>query len=314
MITDFKQLRNAVDTPSKQKLAVAAATDPKTLAAVAAAKEEGIADAILFGDKEKMNESAEKEGVDLSAFEIRHISGGPPAAAQAAVKEVSGGEASVFMKGYIHTSAFLRAALDKEHGLRSGHLLSHVFILDAQHCERLIYVTDGALNIDPGLEDLAQIVSNAVSLAHSFGNPEPKVGILSAVAAVKPSIPSSVDAASLSKMADRDQIKDCIVDGPFALDNAVNPRAAKYKKIGGPVAGESDIVVVPDVVTGNILAKSFPHIAGGQLAGLVVGGTAPIVLPSRADTLESKLMGIVSAVVQAQRMEGDQLDVQTVHF
>ena len=314
MIRNFDELRDAVDTPSDQTLAVAAATDPKTLAAVEAAKDRGIAEAILFGDVDEMKQGAEKEGVELSKFETRSVQGGPPEAALAAVEAVSQGPADIYMKGYIHTSAFLRAALDKEVGLRSGHLLSHVFVLDATHRGRLLFVTDGALNIDPELADMAQIISNAVSLCHHFDNPEPKVGILSAVAAVKPSIPSSVDAASLAKMADRDQIADCKIDGPFALDNAINPRAAEYKKIGGEVAGDSDIVVVPDVVTGNILAKSFPHIAGGQLAGLVVGGTAPIVLPSRADTLQSKLMGIVSAVIQTQRMEGDELDVQTVHF
>lgn len=312
MIKDFSELRDAVDTPSGQTLAVAAATDPKTLEAVREAKDAGIADAMLFGDTDEMKANADEAGIALDNYHLRHVPA-PEDAALAAVEEVSAGDADVYMKGYIHTSAFLRAALDGEVGLRTGHTLSHVFLLDAPACDRLIGVTDGALNIDPNLEDMAQIVSNAVSLMHSFGNDEPKVGILSAVAAVKPSIGSSVDAASLSKMADRDQIEGCIVDGPFALDNAINPRAAEYKNIGGPVAGEADIVVVPDVVTGNSLAKSLPHIAGGDIAGLVVGGTAPIVLPSRADTLESKLMAICGAIVQSQRTEGE-LDVQTVHF
>lgn len=313
MISNFDDMRDAVDRPSDHKLAVAAATDTQTLAAVDRARELELAQALLVGDTEKMKESAEEVGVDLSHYETRNVPE-PSEAARVAVEEVSSGSASVFMKGYIHTSAFLRAALDSEVGLRTGHTLSHVFVLDAMERDRLLYVTDGALNIDPALEDLAQIVSNAVSLAHKFGNSKPKVGVLSAVAAVKPSMQSTVDAASLSKMADRDQIADCEVDGPFALDNAVNPRAAEYKKIHSPVAGEADILVVPDCASGNMLAKSFPHIAGGELAGLVVGGTAPIVLPSRADTLESKLMGIVAAVVQSQNMDGEQLDPQTVHF
>jgi len=313
MISNFEELRDAVDRPSDHKLAVAAATDPQTLAAVDRARELELAEALLIGDTDEMEKSAEEVDVDLGHYETRHVPE-PPEAALAAVEEVSAGKASVFMKGYIHTSAFLRAALDGEVGLRTGHTLSHVFVLDAMARDRLLYVTDGALNIDPELKDLAQIISNAVSLAHSFGNSEPNVGVLSAVAAVKPSMQSTVDAASLSKMADRDQIADCQVDGPFALDNAVNPRAAEYKEIHSPVAGEADILVVPDCPSGNMLAKSFPHIAGGELAGLVVGGTAPIVLPSRADTLQSKLMGIVAAVVQSQSMEGDQLDPQTVHF
>jgi len=312
MIRNFEQLRDAVDTPSGQTLAVAAATDPKTLEAVDRAHSAGIADAMLFGDTDEMKANAEEAGIDLGRFHLHHVPA-PPDAARSAVEEVSSGDADVYMKGYIHTSAFLRAALDGEVGLRSGHLLSHVFLLDAPACDRLIAVTDGALNIDPDLADMAQIVSNAVSLLHAFDNPEPNVGILSAVAAVKPAISSSVDAASLSKMADRDQIADCIVDGPFALDNAINPRAAEYKGIESPVAGRADIVVVPDVVTGNSLAKSLPHVAGGEIAGLVVGGTAPIVLPSRADTLQSKLMAICAAIVQSQQTEGE-LDVQTVHF
>jgi len=313
MISNFDEMRDAVERPCDHKLAVAAATDPQTLAAVDRARELELARALLVGDTDEMKESAEEVGVDLSQYETRDVPE-PSEAARAAVEEVSSGRASVYMKGYIHTSAFLRAALDNEVGLRTGHTLSHVFVLDAMERDRLLYVTDGALNIDPNLEDLAQIVSNAVSLAHHFGNEEPKVGVLSAVAAVKPSIESTVDAASLAKMADRDQIANCEVDGPFALDNAVNPGAADYKEIYSPVAGEADILVVPDCVAGNMLAKSFPHIAGGELAGLVVGGTAPIVLPSRADSLESKLMGIVAAVVQSQSMEGEHLDPQTVHF
>lgn len=313
MIRNFEELRNAVEEPSKHRLAVAAATDPRTLEAVCKAREEGIADAILFGDSDEMKRSAEEAGLELEGFEIHHHDT-PAESAHEAVKAVSSGRASVYMKGYIHTSAFLRAALDKEVGLRTGHLLSHIFILDAVHMGRLLYVTDGALNITPDLADLAQITSNAVALARLLENDEPKVGVLSAVAAVKPTIPTTTNAAALSKMADRGQIKNCKIDGPFALDNAINPEAAAYKKIGGDVAGHADIVLVPDVVSGNILAKSFPHIAGGQMAGLVMGGTAPIVLPSRADSLESKLMGIVSAIVLAQNSGGLPLDVQTVHF
>jgi phosphate butyryltransferase len=313
MIRNFEELRNAVDKPSKHRLAVAAATDPITLEAVCAARDQGITDAILFGDQKQIEASAEEAELDISGFEIQHHAT-PPEAALGAVEAVSSGRASVYMKGYIHTSAFLRAALDREVGLRSGHLLSHVFILDAPHLGRLLHVTDGALNIEPDLADLAQITSNAVALARLLDNECPKVGVLSAVAAVKPTIPTTTNAAALSKMAERGQIKHCKIDGPFALDNAINPEAAKYKKIGGDVAGHADIVLVPDVVAGNILAKSFPHIAGGQMAGLVMGATAPIVLPSRADSLESKLMGIVAAVVMAQNSDGLPLDVQTVHF
>ncbi len=313
MIRNFRELRDAVSKPSDHRLAVAAATDRRTLEAVCAARDAGISDAVLFGEERKMKASAEEAELDLTGFEI-HDHSAPEAAALAAVTAVSEGRASVYMKGYIHTSAFLRAALDRDVGLRTGHLLSHVFILDAPFLGRLLYVTDGALNIEPDLADLAQIVSNAVGLARLLDNAEPKVAILSAVAAVKPTIPTTTNAAALSKMADRGQIEHCKIDGPFALDNAINPTAAAYKKIGGDVAGRADIVVVPDVVAGNILAKSFPHIAGGEMAGLVMGGTAPIVLPSRADSLESKLAGIVAAIVMAENSGGLPLDVQTVHF
>ncbi|MEL6350087.1 MAG: bifunctional enoyl-CoA hydratase/phosphate acetyltransferase [Myxococcota bacterium] len=313
MIESFAELRAAVQRPSSQRLAVAAATDPRTLEAVAAAKERGIAEAVLYGDQAQMEASAEEAGVDLSAFETHHVPV-PADAARAAVRAVSRGEASVYMKGYLHTTEFLRAALHREDGLRAGHLLSHIFILDAQRLGRLLMVTDGALNIEPDLEALAQIISNAVGLARLLGNARPKVAVLSAVAAVKPTMPTTLRAAALSKMAERNQIKSCVIDGPFALDNAINPEAAAYKKISGEVAGQADIVVVPDVVAGNILAKSYPHIAGGQMAGVVMGARAPIVLPSRADSLESKLMGIVTAVVLAQQTGGEPLKVQTVHF
>lgn len=313
MISNFDELRDNIDTPSNAVLAVAAATDRSTLEAVCAARDQIGVDAILVGDQKQMHQCAEEAGLDLAGFEVHNVPD-PAAAGMKAVAEVSQGRANIFMKGYIHTSAFLRAALDGEVGLRTGHLLSHVFILDARRLGRLLFVTDGALNIEPDLGDKAQIVSNAVSMAHHFNIEQPKVGVLSAVAAVKPTIPTTLDAAALSKMADRGQIEGCVVDGPFALDNALNPEAAAYKGITSPVAGKADIVLVPDVVTGNILAKSFPHIAGGEMAGLVVGGTHPIVLPSRADTLESKLMGIMSAVFQIQTMTGDTLEVQTVHF
>jgi len=313
VIHNFDQLLAAVDTPSTQCVAVAAATDPRTLEAIARAKELGVADAILFGHREQMQASAEEAGVSLADFEVVHRDTAEEAAL-GAVEAVSSGQASVYMKGYIHTSGFLRAALDRDVGLRAGHHLSHVFILDALHLGRLLLVTDGALNIEPDLAAQAQIVSNAVGLARLLGNPRPKVAVLSAMAAVKPTIPTTLNAAALSKMADRGQIEGCVVDGPFALDNAISPEAAAYKKIGGEVAGRADIVLVPDIVAGNILAKSFPFIAGGQMAGLVMGGSAPIVLPSRADSLHSKLMGIVAAVVVAQNAGGLPLEVQTVHF
>lgn len=310
MITNFAQMLDKVKDLPAPKISVAAATDPATLAAVEAARKEGIiSGAVLVGCAKGMAEGAEKEGVDLSNYDCIDIHN-PAAAAKRAVQAIHDGDAQIFMKGYIHTSDFLRAVLTRNGGLRTGTQLSHVFVLEATHLERLLFITDGAMNITPDLETKAQIMANAVHLAQQFDIDTPKVAVLSAVAAVKPSIPSTIDAACLAKMPERRQIKHCLVEGPLALDNAINPVAAAYKKINSPVAGHADILLVPDVVTGNALSKSMPHMYGGAMAGVLLGAAAPIVLPSRADSLNDKMLGIACAVLAANAKD----PIQTVHW
>lgn len=310
MIRNFDQLLDVVRELPPQRLSVAAATDPQTLASVCEARRQGFVEgAYLYGDEKAIRETAEREQFDLNGFDIVDVFN-PADAAIAAVKEVSAGNAGIFVKGYVHSSDFLRAVLNKEYGLRDKHQLSHVFVLEATHLERLLFVTDGAMNLAPDLKTKAALIANAVDLAHKFDIETPKVAVLSAIAAIKPSIPSTIDAAVLSKMTERRQLKHCVIDGPLALDNAINAEAAAYKKIGGDVAGQADILLVPNVETGNILSKSMPHMYGGHMGGVVLGGRAPVVLPSRSDSLHDKMLGIAIASLVAAKG----VNIQQVHW
>lgn len=295
------------------RIAVAAGNDSETLYAVTEARDKHIAESVIVGDEEKIHAVAAQEKLDLRGIEIHHEAD-PVKASLAAVKLVHDGYAQIFMKGYIHSDDFLRAVLDKEFGLRTENLLSHIFILEATHLGRLLFITDGAMNIAPTLEQKAQIISNAVALAQLFEIDAPKVAALSAVEVVTPKIASTLDAAALAKMSERNQFSGGIVDGPLALDNAINPAAAKYKKIGGQVAGQADILLVPDIVSGNALAKTFAHITGGTAAGIIFGAKVPVILPSRADSKASKFAGIMSAVYAAGVNMKKRVKIGKVHF
>lgn len=313
MITSFRQVEEKIHSYPVQKIAVAAGTDSETLRAVQMAREKNIAECILVGDERIIKETAEKENTSLSGVEIVNVPD-PMKAGLAAVQMVSENKAQIFMKGYIHSDDFLRCVLNKEVGLRTENLLSHVFILEATHLGRLLFITDGAMNIAPSLEDKARIISNAVALAQIFEIEEPKVAAISAVEVVTPGIQSTIDAALLAKMSDRRQFHAGIVEGPLALDNAINPQAARYKKIGGVVAGNADILLMPDIVTGNAVAKAFAHITGGTTAGLIFGAKAPVILPSRSDSRESKLMGMACAVYIAGANAQKRVKIGKVHF
>ena len=313
MINNFKQVRERIKDYPLKKLAVASGTDLATLQAVCMARDEEIAESVLVGDENLIKTNAESAELDLTGIEIIDVKD-PVPAARRAVEEVSSGKAHVFMKGYIHSDDFLRTVLDKEIGLRTQNILNHVFILEAQHLGRLIFLTDGAMNVKPDLEQKARIISNSIALAQTFDIERPRVAVLSAVEVVTPKIESTMEAAALAKMSDRRQFHGGVVDGPFALDNAINPEAAKYKKIEGEVAGNADILLVPDIVTGNSMAKSFVHMTGGISAGLVYGAKAPVVLPSRSDPMESKLMGIACAVYVAGAHHEKRVKIGKVHF
>lgn len=311
---NFDPLLRLVAKHPVRKVAVAVAQDVSVVAAVAAAREQEIAEAILVGDREEIAEAAEAAGVTLAGCKIVHEAD-PIRAVERAVRLVSSGEADILMKGYIHTDDFLRGVLNKEYGLRSGSIMSHVFIAEVKPLDRLIFVTDGAMNIAPTFIEKAAILLNAVHLANIFGVMKPKVAAMAAVELVNPAMPATIDAASLATMAQRGQfVPECIVDGPFALDNAISPAAAKHKKIGGPVAGQADILLVPNIEAGNMLSKSLVYFGEHRLVGLLVGARAPVVLTSRADSKESKMLSIAGAVLMVNIKRALKLKIGKVHY
>ena len=295
----FDEVLAAIAPYPKKRVAVAVGQDEAVLQAVARAEEENVADCILVGDPDKIKAAADAVGADLSKADIV-AENDVHAAAKKAVAMVSSGECHIAMKGKLHTDDFLRAILDKEVGLRSGRLLSHVFVLEVPHpVKRLLFVTDGAMNIAPNFEEKAQIATNAIGLAKLFGIEQPKVAALAGVELVNPKMPATTDAAVLTLMSHRGQFESGIIEGPLALDLAVSEQAAKTKGVDNPVAGKADILLVPTLEAGNIMVKCFSHLAGGRTAGLILGGKAPIVLTSRSDTSESKFLSIACAVYAA---------------
>lgn len=313
MIRTLDDIMDAVRSRPMKTVAVAVAEHESVLSAVKQAAAEGIAEAVLVGDRDEIAAAAEQAGLDLADVSVIHETSDLRAAG-IATELVSSGRADILMKGQIHTDDFLRAILDKESGLRSGAMMSHVFILETTGLERLTLVTDGAMNIAPDLVAKAAIILNAVYLAQLLGVEEPRVGVLAATELVNPDMPATVDAAVLSKMSERRQFPACCIDGPFALDNAVSALAAQTKKMSGPVAGACDILLVPTIEAGNMLAKSFVYLCGGRVAGVLVGASAPVVLTSRADSAEAKLFSIATAMLMADLHRTSRLKIGKVHF
>jgi phosphate butyryltransferase len=216
-----------------------------------------------------------------------------------AVAEVSSKRADIYMKGQLHTDHFLRGMLNKEVGLRSGKVISHCYFHEIEGYDRIIFISDAAFNTYPDLKQKADIVQNTVNFARALGVECPKVACVAAVEVVNPDMPCTLDAAALTQMNQRGQIKNCVVDGPLALDNAINETAAKIKKITSPVAGKADILLVPHIDAGNILAKSIVYFSKNETAGIIVGAAAPVILTSRADSPRAKLLSIAAAVMIA---------------
>lgn len=299
-IRNLDQLLEYAKAVGPKKISVACAEDSVVLEAVEAARKAGIADAFLVGNAEKIKEAAEKIGADVANYEVVDEKGGPAKSALKAVELVSGGQAEILMKGMVETADFLRGVLNKEVGLRNGKkTLSHVYIHEVKGYDRIFFITDAAFNMYPDLKTKVDIVKNTVNLAHAFGVECPKVAALSAVEVVNPDMPATLDAAALALMSQRGQIKGCVVDGPLALDNAVSEESAHHKKIVSPVAGHADVLHVPNIETGNVLAKAIVYFSENKTAGLVLGAKAPIVLTSRADSAEAKLLSIASACALA---------------
>ncbi len=307
-------LFDAIRDFPRKKVSVAAAEDGAALAAVKDAAEKDVADYILVGHKEKILKIASELSWKVDEACIVHEKL-DVAAARRAVELVSSGEADIFMKGHIHSDDFLRAVLDREVGLRSGSVMSHVFVWDSNLYGRLVFVTDAAMNIAPDLVTKADIILNAVHLANVCGIQVPKVAVLAAVELVNPRMAATVDASSLATMYTRRQFSPrCVVDGPFALDNALSVEAAEVKGIRSPVAGRADILVAPEIEAGNMLAKTYVYLTGGHLAGVVVGAKAPVVLTSRADSARSKLYSLALAVLMSGFERDLKLKMGKVHF
>ncbi|SHE95524.1 phosphate butyryltransferase [Caloramator proteoclasticus] len=298
MIRTFDEILNKVKCGVRKKIAVAVAQDEPVLEAVRDAKNMGLADAVLVGDKEKIQEIANALGINLDDFEVIDEKDNSKAAMKA-VELVSTKKADMLMKGLIDTATFLRAVLDKEKGLRTGRVLSHVAVFEVPALQRILLVTDAAMNIAPDLNTKKQILENAVKVAHAIGIEVPKVAPVCAVEVVNPDMQPTLDAAALSKMNDRGQIKGCIVDGPLAIDNALSEEAAKHKGIKSPVAGQADIILVPNIETGNVMYKTLTYTANAKNGGILVGAAAPVILTSRADSNESKLYSIALACLVA---------------
>jgi len=313
-VRNFDSLLKLVADQPRRRLAVAVAEDHTVLEAVRDAEERGLVHAVLFGDREAIRAAAERAGYEPRDPDIVHEPD-PVKAALEAVALASSGEADMVMKGYIHTDDFLRAVLHRERGLRSGSIMSHVFIAESRDLDRLLFIADGAMNIAPNLEQKAAILLNTVHLANAFGVMRPKVAAMAAVELVNPLMPATLDAAALAQMSRRRQFSvECEVDGPFALDNAVSEAAARHKKITGPVAGWADVLLVPNIEAGNLLAKALAYLGGCRLAGLLVGAKVPVVLTSRADTAEAKLLSIASAVFTINLERTLWLKVGKVHY
>jgi len=276
--------------------AVAHPCDASSISGAMEAAELGIIRPILVGPSAKILAAAKAAGVALGETRIVDVPHSH-AAAQAAVELVQNGEAELLMKGSLHTDELMAAVVSRASNLRTERRISHVFIMDVPTYHKPLIITDAAINIAPTLDDKADIIRNAVDLAHALGIAQPKVAILSAVETVTTKIPSTIEAGALCKMADRGQIQGALLDGPLAFDNAISREAAQTKGIVSEVAGDPDILVVPDLESGNMLAKQLTFLAGALAAGLVLGARVPIILTSRADSQKTRLASCAVAVL-----------------
>jgi phosphate acetyltransferase len=263
------------------------------------AAEHGLIDPILIGPEDKIRAVADQAGLDIRPYRLAPAEHSHHSA-ELAVAMVLSGEAQTLMKGSLHTDELLGEVVKKVGGLRTERRISHCFLLSVPTYPRPIIITDAAINIAPTLEDKHDIIQNAIDLAHAIGIAEPKVAILSAVETVTNKIPSTLEAGALCKMADRGQITGGILDGPLAFDNAIDEQAAQTKGIKSPVAGKADILVVPDLEAGNMLAKQLTFMAGAEAAGILLGARVPIVLTSRADSTQTRLASCAVAVLFAE--------------
>ena len=278
--------------------AVAHPCEATALAGAVEASENRLIVPILVGPAGKIGEIAKANGIRLDQVRIVDVPHSHAAAAKA-VQLVREGQAELLMKGSLHTDELLGAVVARETGLRTGRRISHVFIMDVPTYHKVLIVTDAAINIAPTLEDKADICQNAIDLAVTLGVAQPKVAILAAVETVTSKMPATIDAAALCKMAERGQIKSGLLDGPLAFDNSISKEAARIKGIKSDIAGDPDILLVPDLEAGNMLAKQLSFLANADSAGLVLGARVPIILTSRADSVRSRIASAAVAMLAA---------------
>jgi phosphate acetyltransferase len=299
----YKRLIDACKSLPPTPTAVAHPCDQSSLEGAIEAARLGLITPILVGPRERIQALAASGGIDLAGVQIVDAPHSHAAAA-AAVALVREGKAEALMKGSLHTDELMAAVVKRDIGLRTARRVSHCFVMDVPgHADALI-ITDAAINIAPTLEDKVDIVQNAIDLAHAIGMPEVRVAVLSAMETVNPKVQSTIEAAALCKMMDRHQLTGALIDGPLALDNAINLEAARIKKIDSPVAGRANVLVVPDLEAGNMLAKSLSFLAGADAAGIVLGARVPVILTSRADSVLTRLASCaVAAMVAKARRE-----------
>lgn len=295
----MKSLNDILDLAKKigpKKVAVALAEDEEVLLALEQARKERIIEGILVGTKEKIEKAARKNQIDIRKFKIEEEDDGFSASLKCC-ELINSGEADLMMKGLVGTAHFMKAILDKEKGLGTGKLLSHVAVFEIPRYPKLLMITDVAINISPSLMEKAQIIQNAVDVLHSLGIETPLVACIAAVEKVNPDkMPATVDGACLSKMAQRGQIKGAIIDGPLGLDNAISEKSAEIKGVKSQVAGNADIILCPNIETGNAIYKTLIEFASAKCAAIVAGTKAPVILTSRADSHETKFMSIALGV------------------
>jgi phosphate acetyltransferase/phosphate butyryltransferase len=295
---ELVRLLQSVKPLGRLRMAVVHPCDEVSLSAAIDAQAAGLIEPVLFGPRGRIEAVAQEARIDLAGIAIEDVPHSHAAAARA-VEPALKGDVEALMKGSLHTDELMGAVVKS--ALRGERRMSHCFIMQTPAYPRPFIITDAAINIAPTLPEKADIVRNAVDLAHAFGVAEPRVAILAAVETVNPNMPATLDAAALCKMADRGQISGAVLDGPLAFDNAVSAAAARIKGIKSPVAGAADILVVPDLEAGNMLAKQLEYLGGAASAGIVVGARVPIVLTSRADTREARIASCAVALVAARR-------------
>ena len=297
MIKSFEELIAAVQAKPRKKIAIVSPEGSTVIQLVKQALEANLAEFILVGDEEKIKEMSAEAGFNPQLINIINVPDHKEAAEEA-VRLVVVGSANAIMKGNLPTAIFMRAILDKQKGLNNNTVISEITVY-----EKIVeagaggfrFLTDCAINVQPTLDEKRQIIQNAVGLAHQLGNPLPKVAVISAVELINPNMPDTLEAAALSKMADRGQITGCLVDGPLAFDNAISAEAARYKKLGGEVAGHADIIMAPNLLSANPLRKCLVYYTQQRIATAVMGAKAPIVLTSRTDSADTMLLTVALA-------------------